>query len=53
MPDANTLNVAEQSVTDVAMNVTTALPWQAIGMLIVFGMVNSLGYAAAMSLSQE
>ena len=53
MPDANTLNVAEQSVTDVAMNVTTALPWQAIGMLIAFGMVNSLGYAAAMSLSQE
>ena len=53
MPDANTLNVAEQSVTDVAMNVTTALPWQAIGMLIVFGMINSLGYAAAMSLSQE
>lgn len=53
MPDANTLNVAEQSVTDVAMNVTTALPWQAIGMLIIFGMINSLGYAAAMSLSQE
>ena len=53
IPDPETLGATAKSASDIITDIPSALPWQAIAMLLLFGVVNSLGYAASMSLAQE